>query len=336
MKERILWVDSIKFIAIFLMVLGHAGLKNEIIENLICAFHIPLFFFALGLFIKKKKVVDFLKKDFKSLMQPYFLWTLLGFSICWISPYLHPELYPCIDSFAKIFVHAFYGMWLMDDVVTEYSFLPVGALWFLVALFISRVVFQVSLQIKEKYFDYVQFMIVILSVVLFFHVRQYHLFSFDSSCMGYPFVVMGYYFNKYEMAKYVVNTKKYIICLLGLLFIFFSLINGFVSVDGGIYGQNMLLYYLDGILGIILVIFLVFSFDINRFNKINYLGEHSLIILVFHTYVIIFSKVILTLLGFDVSQLPFIVSFVIALFCISIVNILVKPIMKYVPFMVGK
>lgn len=44
MTERIKWVDYSKSFGIFLVVLGHAGLPDNI-RSIFYAFHIPLFFF---------------------------------------------------------------------------------------------------------------------------------------------------------------------------------------------------------------------------------------------------------------------------------------------------
>lgn len=102
----------------------------------------PIFFFASGLFIKQKNLKTHLVKDFKALLQPYFICSLLALSICWISPMLHPELYPGINTFFDIFKHAIIGIFIMEDKVTNYSFLPYGPLWFLPSLFIARLFFQ--------------------------------------------------------------------------------------------------------------------------------------------------------------------------------------------------
>ena len=46
-KERIVWLDVAKGMAIILMVLGHSGLPS-VINSFIFAFHMPFFFVASG------------------------------------------------------------------------------------------------------------------------------------------------------------------------------------------------------------------------------------------------------------------------------------------------
>lgn len=148
--KRVIWVDTIKCIAIWLMVLGHANLNNNTCNIVINAFHMPIFFFASGLFIKQNKLKVHLVKDFKALLQPYFICSLLALSVCWISPMLHPELYPGINTFLDIFKHAIIGIFIMEDKVTNYSFLPYGPLWFLPSLFIARLFFQLVIRINTS------------------------------------------------------------------------------------------------------------------------------------------------------------------------------------------
>ena len=49
-KKRILWADYAKFVAIYLVVLGHADLPFGDSRNFIYLFHLPLFFLISGYF----------------------------------------------------------------------------------------------------------------------------------------------------------------------------------------------------------------------------------------------------------------------------------------------
>ena len=48
MDKRIKWIDYSKAGLIYLVVLAHYGHINTNVENLICAFHMPAFFFISG------------------------------------------------------------------------------------------------------------------------------------------------------------------------------------------------------------------------------------------------------------------------------------------------
>lgn len=92
MKQRILYLDALKGIAIFLVVLGHViawqypqanfaeDNKRFLLWNIIYAFHMPLFMFCSGLFHTKlspdsniKAVGLKILNRFKCLMIPYFV-----------------------------------------------------------------------------------------------------------------------------------------------------------------------------------------------------------------------------------------------------------------------
>lgn len=129
------WADIVKALAIWMMVFCHANLSNEGVQNFIYIFHMPVFFIISGYFDKGETLsYRTFKKSLYSLIRPYFIYSLLSFSICWISPYLHPEIYPGIHGLLPTFRAAFWGMLLMDDTVTTYSFMPSGPLWSFVVL----------------------------------------------------------------------------------------------------------------------------------------------------------------------------------------------------------
>ena len=48
-EKRIFWIDALRGIGIFLVVLGHTFWKGH---NVIYAFHMPLFFFISGILFK--------------------------------------------------------------------------------------------------------------------------------------------------------------------------------------------------------------------------------------------------------------------------------------------
>lgn len=339
LMERLSWVDTLKCIGIWLMVLGHSNLNNPVISILICAFHMPVFFFVSGMFFKNRSFKEHLSKDVKSLIQPYFLCSIISLSICWISPYLHPELYHNINSFTDIFIHAIYGILTMDDRVTDYSFLPYGPLWFLPALFIARLYFLIIFKIsrkKESVFLLINCLGVVLSILLFFICRNIHLFSVDSALLSVPFLVMGYYFKKYEWDTHIQNHRYLYVLICGILFYNCSLKNESVNIDAGIYGLNLLLFYLNAMLGIILTIAIIHVFKLDKISDLSLWGANSLIILAFHLYLIIPAKIILTLLGFDVSNLNVIVSFSISLITMYICKYIINIVLNYCPVIIGK
>lgn len=122
-KKRILWADYAKFVAIYLVVLGHADLPSGDFRNFIYLFHLPLFFLISGYFDNSLKYnfKTFIVHNFKLLLVPYLCFNVINIPISWSSVYLHPELYPGIDSAWEWLLCPLYGILLGDDRVTSCS-----------------------------------------------------------------------------------------------------------------------------------------------------------------------------------------------------------------------
>jgi fucose 4-O-acetylase-like acetyltransferase len=74
--KRIHWVDVLKFLGIFVIYLGHFGESAGKLYPFVYTYHVPLFFFISGFFAEPKKgetFFSFVKKKFRKLMIPYFV-----------------------------------------------------------------------------------------------------------------------------------------------------------------------------------------------------------------------------------------------------------------------
>lgn len=80
--NRIPWVDVAKGIAIILMVLGHSSMP-DVIQHLIFAFHMPLFFVLSGLTTNwsKSRFMTFCFRKFIGLGRPFVLYSIVCISI---------------------------------------------------------------------------------------------------------------------------------------------------------------------------------------------------------------------------------------------------------------
>ena len=81
--KRDITIDIAKGIGIVLVVLGHV-LINSDINRLIYLFHMPLFFFISGIIFystynKDIKFKDYLLKKIKSILIPYFVFSIICF-----------------------------------------------------------------------------------------------------------------------------------------------------------------------------------------------------------------------------------------------------------------
>ena len=121
-------MDNIKLIGILAVILGH---MNSPLSTFIFSWHMPLFFMISGFFLKlNSSPGEFIKKDFRRLMVPYFLFAVIGLGVELIKRLvLHREQLSLVDGLKGILIEMNY-----EGLQSHYGFV----LWFLPTLFLSR------------------------------------------------------------------------------------------------------------------------------------------------------------------------------------------------------
>lgn len=135
--ERIGWIDSLKGLAIFAVVLGHQH-PPYLLKPWIYSFHVPLFFFIAGHLYHPEKYArfrDLLKRRAQNLLLPYFIFSLFTY-VVWLAfsreygadvQTAIPPFKPLLGTFYSIGV----GDWLVHNV----------PLWFLTCLLVTEGLF---------------------------------------------------------------------------------------------------------------------------------------------------------------------------------------------------
>lgn len=87
--KRIIWIDTLKGLAILLVIIGHVcqmrfPVSGKWLANIIYSFHMPLFLFLSGLFARKaveaadkRQVKSFIIKKTQQLLVPFIIWMFL-------------------------------------------------------------------------------------------------------------------------------------------------------------------------------------------------------------------------------------------------------------------
>lgn len=135
-------LDILKGIGIFLVVMGHTA--KGMSAHWIYLFHMPLFFMVAGCMYAIGKGGD-IKRKVKSLVVPYFVFSLLSFAYWWlvemrfrpmddktINSDLLAGLSIPMQQFANIFLAANF----------DHSFLYNVPLWFLPCLFVAHIIYH--------------------------------------------------------------------------------------------------------------------------------------------------------------------------------------------------
>lgn len=334
-RHRESWADYTKAIAIFLMVLCHFGLRPYDAVLYINIFHMPLFFLISGYFDKGQSISkEFVRKNIRQLIIPYFFFSLCSFSICWISPYIHPEIYHN-GTIPQTFLKAFVGMFLMEDQVRPYAFMPTGALWFLVAMFEVRIIFALICYCWRFFKIGIVMISVGCCLLVYCH---FPFFSLDSAVLSLPFYMVGFFIKRYLVVEYINNrVVNVILASLFLAFVWFlGMKNGVISIDGAVWGNNIVLFYLNAIIGTLGVICLSRALP-PSYSLLSKIGACTLTILGTHSY---FNKVGTTfgVLAFRVSSSEIPIWYIVILSNIAVVSgICIDGFLtKCCPSMIGK
>ena len=135
--------DIMKFFGIMMVIIGH---MTQYFEHVIFSFHMPLFFIIAGYFYHSKGIKESFAKDVKHLIYPYVL-TALAIVLTYLS---------CSVVIENVDIK----YWLIAMVygsgsVNHSSLLlskvpPIGAIWFLLALFWCKNIYNVVNHYTKK------------------------------------------------------------------------------------------------------------------------------------------------------------------------------------------
>ena len=312
------------------MLVGHQYIGN-LFSIYIDSFHMPLFFLVSGMFFRKNKpFFQNLESSIRGLLIPYLFFSVINLSICWISPYVHPELYYNMTGI-DIFRAAFTGIFIGVDQVTSTSFLPLGPLWFLMALFVIRVFCSATSSVIKNEIIWAVASIAI-SISIYF-ILTTNLYSLKSGMMATPFFIAGFLMCKVDFTQ--IKYKYLIIPFLILYFIFIIPLNGPSNSDGANFGNWMVVYYINAIVGTLIVL-LISTYITHKNNYLQKIGCNTLVILGLHAFFLKAMQIIsVYFLGYDsmYSVIYIIVVPIIAIICCLYMN---RYIIKYFPIALGK
>lgn len=131
MRERNPVFDMMKGLAIFLMVLGHCQI-HEVLFHIIYLFHIPMFFIVSGYFYTPKDWKTCCKTDLRRLILPYLIFAAIVLLKFLIDAFRLQDFSVPV-RFGKSILTGDFG---------------IGPIWFLLALFWCREIFNASAKWK--------------------------------------------------------------------------------------------------------------------------------------------------------------------------------------------
>ena len=288
-KQDIVWMDWAKFFGIFLVVFGHLLQRTvdwrtgewyhpELLEfwNVIYLFHMPLFFVLSGYMYKESHSF---KKIFHSLVAPYLIYQIL-FLPAAFALNLRNEGF----SAALLCKHLL-GVILGDGYNTSISYYDCLPCWFIISIIQVRLFFH-FVHINRK--NCISLLVICPIILLL--LKEYDIdlfFCLDSTLMAIPYFLIGHAVAKGKFLSRIKSTGGGIICSLLCLIVMLIeyRINGPAQIIGPSFGENILLCYIGGVSGSLMVIFLVLN--IKHINNDHRLIARNTLFLIFYHWVVL-------------------------------------------------
>lgn len=223
-ENRQEWIDIAKGLGMLLVVLGHSVAFGSKVHNLIFAFHMPFFFLLSGLVYRKDKIQLIIRKKFNSLLRPYICFCVLGIGLMFI---VGPKV-----SWKQVFIDLYFG---------NPEHIWVSSVWFLIALFITTVLFLFVTGVIYGKFYHVGI------------IKHRMPLEIDVAMVALFFFSLGYYGKKYlsdflNICREKSHVGGILLCGIAAIFMLLSYLNHRVNLRSMEYG-NAILFVGTALLG---------------------------------------------------------------------------------------
>lgn len=330
MKKRIEWLDLLKGWGMILVMFAHASLPDEL-RKYIYTFHMPLFFFISGYLLsinKYNNIKEFLKSKLKSLLIPYFIFSIFNYMFYLIfSRFANHVSENPIKPLLGIFIGIRGTDWTLCN----------GTLWFILVLFISELLLYFIIELSTDNNKTISLCLFIFSLIGYLYSNFIGIrlvWSIDIAFTAVVFLGIGYLIKKNNyIEKY--GDKKYILVSL-IISIITGMINTEVNMFGSVYG-NYILFYLSAISGIYLNILIIK--ELPNIKTVNFIGKNTFVYLALHQYVVysVLKKISEKLLGHVTNSISMtIISILFVCITVLVLYPFIKFVNKFIPFAVGK
>ncbi len=272
-------ITQVKGLAILLVVLGHIASP---LGATIFSFHMPLFFFLGGVFIKTTyPASNFLQKNFVRLIFPYLIFGVLGLLVNDLKNILlHRPLEDLLHNVTGLL------FWMDSSRLQHYGMV----LWFLPALFWARMLSYCLIKYL-KINDLLIFMLCVLCAYLFANLIDVTLpFGLDKGLVALPWVFMGSVFNRHKEEILTASIwQAVLIALLVALMIYFR---GMPRLDMATKNVDHIFVTLPYTFAVIfLIIYLIYNVNLGASAPlktisivISLFGSQSMLVYIVHPY----------------------------------------------------
>lgn len=267
-----------KGIGIIAMILGHCPIPR-LLNSFIFTWHMPLFFIISGFFFHPLKVVDSIKRNFRSLLIPYLVTIVILFLLYIL---FNDTIF---TSITQAFESSIIGAGSRG--LPNYQDYYVGALWFLQALFWCKFLYDVIYIYCSDLYRPI-FILIISSISTFIGGYLFIPTNLLQGASALIFYEVGY--QLYLKKILFLNYNNCLLLFTSLVLVTVSLLSGSMSMVRCFYG-----FYPVNVLCAISLFILCYQFSAllnnNRTvsNILSYLGRISIVILCVHIIDLFYS-----------------------------------------------
>lgn len=275
-RTRKNWVDWMRAFGMLLIVWGHTFPTD--VTPFIYSFNVPLFFIVSGyLFKQESSFGTMLKKNWHSLILPYLL-------LCLIKDFSH--IIKHYDDFQELILMP---IGVLSGFHTFFDAPAAKNLWFVYTLILLKIIFQL---VGNKKLNLIIALMLSVVGIYICHIYNYHpMWAVTNTFLALPFFMLGYMISTNahcvdEIVTWIKGKSKILIsfafvALIALQF-YVSQFNGDAWMFCGEFGNNVVMFYLFGILGTIAVFLISAMLDNLRYKFVALISVGSLVILQFH------------------------------------------------------
>ena len=282
-SKREIWIDTAKGIGMLSIMVGHlnGSLPKFLNVNFVYAYHLLIFFLLAGYNLKPRKVDGaYLKKRSRRLLLPYGISCLAITLVDLITLFAKGEatLSAIGKSILSDFLRSLYACGYEGNFHFWKTGEQIGALWFLPALFLALLFFDLLLQRTQKSHILGGVTFVMLLFGLLSAKWIWLPFSLQSSCMAVFFLWLGYEIRN----RGVIPRVKWYHALIALILFVLGCFAGYDKIyfASAAINSDVTLSLITGLSGCLVVCYLS---RLPTFAKLlPYIGRNSLYVLCLH------------------------------------------------------
>lgn len=241
-KQRLLWIDWMKVIAMYLIIAGHCNVPGN---KYIYVFSVPCFFILSGFLTKRESDIRvFWGKILWNLVVPMGLLFCVNVLFSGFLHYLHGDLH--FDFLWRMPLNALLGFQGED-----LSAGGLGALWFVYTLVLCRIILQFTPH-KREITTLTLLNVVMLIGAIIINKHQFRIYSsFANVLLSMPFFTIGYFIRPMK-AKLETLRPSWLLMIMvvGIVGVWLcGRFNDIVYLYCCSYGSSILLCFLGAVSG---------------------------------------------------------------------------------------